>query len=68
MENKCTCLHPQVNCFNGQCSYCNKPIEKQITVEDLNRKNTACECGNETFTHRHSNWIEWKKSQFTNFS
>jgi hypothetical protein len=28
MINKC-CLNPQVNCFVGQCSYCNKQIEKK---------------------------------------
>ena len=76
MTSKCTCLNPQVNCFSGQCSYCNKKIEKKITVEDLKPKNiigtfcdkcsnvvcacinNSCECGNKTFTHRHSNLIE----------
>lgn len=36
MENKCTCLNPSVNCFSGQCSYCNKQISKNIYAQDLN--------------------------------
>lgn len=35
---KCSCLHPQVNCFSGMCSYCNRPIVKPLTTEDLKSK------------------------------
>ena len=35
---KCTCLRPQVNCFSGMCSYCNRQIVKQLTTEDLKSK------------------------------
>jgi hypothetical protein len=35
---KCTCLRPQVNCFSGMCSYCNRQIVKQLTTEDLKPK------------------------------
>lgn len=39
LENiKCTCLRPQVNCFSGRCSYCNRQIVKQLTTEDLKPK------------------------------
>jgi hypothetical protein len=39
LENiKCTCLRPQVNCFSGMCSYCNRQIVKQLTTEDLKPK------------------------------
>jgi len=49
MENiKCTCLRPQVNCFSGMCSYCNRPIVKQLTTEDLKPKQEPCDnCNNE---------------------
>ena len=32
---KCTCLHPQVNCFSSNCSYCNRQIVKDLTSRDL---------------------------------
>lgn len=35
---KCTCLRPQVNCFSGMCSYCNRQIVKNLTTEDLKPK------------------------------
>jgi hypothetical protein len=38
VNGKCTCLSPQVNCFSGMCSYCNRQIVKQLTTEDLKPK------------------------------
>lgn len=32
---KCTCLHPQPSCLTGQCTFCNRPIVKNITTDDL---------------------------------
>jgi len=40
---KCTCLRPQVNCFSGMCSYCNRQIVKNLTTEDLKQKQETLE-------------------------
>jgi hypothetical protein len=36
MINKC--LNPQMHCFSGQCSYCNKQIEKKLLLKIWNKK------------------------------
>lgn len=33
--SECTCLRPQTNCFSGNCTYCNRTINKPIISKDL---------------------------------
>lgn len=44
------------NIIKSMLSNLQKIVNKNCNIPNVN--GLACKCGNQTFTHRHSNWIE----------